>query len=369
MPMIAADDSWFVRFPDGRVVRAANTTVVRRNIEQRHIPLGSMVRRSEEEPWTPLERSPQFGEILDELESPRPRESRQRQTMRVATVSSRLDPQVLHTVGVRGMLTELLAALDTALTRLKLKAAAIVLVFAAAVLVVARLLTSYIEGVATPVWLAAAALLWLVLVVARTVLAKLTCVELIMMRPARWSDGVRRLPGTAFRLALTDLAVALYPLLLVGLVYSANELLTVTRAPWDILCILLAVILAVVAGVVAMTTPLMLAFAFLLGPILVVEECSWFRAVGIWLALLRRKLGRVLLDELLAIALTVGLAVPFVLLSFTLDFIRLDEKLGPARDCAREALLGLVLTPALAFFVIANVFIYLNLRLEELGRR
>jgi hypothetical protein len=342
---------------------------VRRNIEQRHIPIGSMVRRSEDEPWTPLERSPQFGEILEELEPLRPREGRRRDTVRVATVSSRLDPQVLRTVGVRGMLTELLAALDTALTRLKLKASAIILVCAAAVFVVARLLTSYIDGITMPVWIAAAALLWLVLVVARALLAKLTCVELIMLRPARWSDGVRRLPGTAFRLAMTDLAVAVYPLLLIGLVFAANELLTVTRSPWDIVCILLAVILAVVAGVVAMTIPPVLAFAFLLGPILVVEECSWFRAVRIWLALLRRKFGRVLLDELLAITLTVGLAVPFVLLSLTLDLIRLDEKLAPARDCAREALLGLVLTPALAFFVIANVFIYLNLRLEELGRR
>src|SRR5262249_33567424 len=120
---------------------------------------------------------------------------------------------------------------------------------------------------------------------------------------------------------------------------------------------------------VAVTLPPMIGFAFLLGPILVVEECSWIRALRILFGLLRRKLGRVLLDEVLAVTMTVGLALPFLLLLPALKELSLDERLGPARDCAREALLGIVLTPALAFFMIANVFIYLNLRLEEMGGR
>src|SRR4051794_30153526 len=47
--MIAADDSWYIRYPDGRVIRAANTTVVRHNIQHHNIPFGCMVRRAGDE--------------------------------------------------------------------------------------------------------------------------------------------------------------------------------------------------------------------------------------------------------------------------------------------------------------------------------
>ena len=44
--MSEASDPWFVRFPDGRVVRADSTAVVRRRILSGKIPLASSVRRT-----------------------------------------------------------------------------------------------------------------------------------------------------------------------------------------------------------------------------------------------------------------------------------------------------------------------------------
>ena len=63
--MSEASDHWYVRFPDGRVVRAANTTVVRQQVTLGKIPPNSSVRRSPEDEWTALEWTREFADLSD----------------------------------------------------------------------------------------------------------------------------------------------------------------------------------------------------------------------------------------------------------------------------------------------------------------
>ncbi len=147
--MSEVSDAWFVRFPDGRVVRAANTTVVRQQLTSGKIPRTSSVRRSPDEAWTALEWTREFADLLDHLPAPRTQhrtedadegmdlgaETRPApETTETGGLSARLDRTRLPTVGVRGMMHELLAALDATLVRNKLAAAALAGLFAGLVL-------------------------------------------------------------------------------------------------------------------------------------------------------------------------------------------------------------------------------------------
>src|SRR5690349_19800165 len=57
-------DTWYVRFPDGRVVRAANTQVVRQHLSTGQIPLESRVRRSGEDEWSTLDWTREFADLV-----------------------------------------------------------------------------------------------------------------------------------------------------------------------------------------------------------------------------------------------------------------------------------------------------------------
>ena len=106
-------------------------------------------------------------------------------------------------------------------------------------------------------------------------------------------------------------------------------------------------------------------FALLLPPILVVEGCSVGAALGHWLRLLREDLGRVFLYEALALGLglaaTLLLALPWLAL-FT---YQPDPRLLSAVAFTRCVVAGLVAAPLLAYLMVANVFIYINLRYES----
>src|SRR6516225_7107435 len=62
-PMRDPSDAWFVRLPDGRVVRAKSTGSVRHHIETGRIPVDSWVRHSPEEDWTTLEWTAEFSDL------------------------------------------------------------------------------------------------------------------------------------------------------------------------------------------------------------------------------------------------------------------------------------------------------------------
>ena len=47
-------DPWYVRLPDGKIIKAKSTSSVRHHVEAGNIPLNSMARRDTEEEWVSL---------------------------------------------------------------------------------------------------------------------------------------------------------------------------------------------------------------------------------------------------------------------------------------------------------------------------
>src|SRR5260370_8737073 len=57
-------DAWFVRFPDGRVIRAAGTNILRKQLHSGRIPSASTVRRSPDDEWVTLEWTEEFADLV-----------------------------------------------------------------------------------------------------------------------------------------------------------------------------------------------------------------------------------------------------------------------------------------------------------------
>src|SRR5262249_23147184 len=160
----------------------ASSTIVRHNILQHHIPAGCMVRRHPDDKWAPLERTREFADLVGTnsvRETPRERRPRE---LPVAVspstgVASRLDPQLLRTVGIRGVLQELLGALDTTLTRRKLKVASVVGLVIGALLLTAQALAEQ-PSLRPMVWPVGGVLLLLVTSAGMGLVARMTFIEL-----------------------------------------------------------------------------------------------------------------------------------------------------------------------------------------------
>ena len=55
--MASSVELWYIRLPDGRVLRARGTDMLRRILKTGRIPWESRVRRSPDDPWQTLERT------------------------------------------------------------------------------------------------------------------------------------------------------------------------------------------------------------------------------------------------------------------------------------------------------------------------
>src|SRR4051812_11147632 len=115
-PMVEPRDVWYIRLPDGRVLRAGSTAAVRRHVQSGRIPPNSRVRRSPADPWTYLRRTTAFGDLIPQRNR-RPAAPRQTPSVpapppappRPAARPRRPPPPL---AGVRGGVAELLTALD-----------------------------------------------------------------------------------------------------------------------------------------------------------------------------------------------------------------------------------------------------------------
>ena len=211
--MTQPSDPWYVRFPDGRVIRAANTTVLRRYLNRGRIPPRAPCRRSPDEEWVKLEWVEEFTDLLKKAApvangSPKPPVARRKKKRRAVaagvptTSGARLDPRRFDLVGSRGILREMLAALDSTLLPQKLTA----LVYAGFVLAILAALSRlpwpdlglYQVAIAWVLALAA-----LVTVTALSgVLTRMTYLELSELRPAQLREGLTGLTGRTVRLLL-----------------------------------------------------------------------------------------------------------------------------------------------------------------------
>jgi hypothetical protein len=361
--MNEANDVWYVRLPDGRVLRAASTLVLRQHLGTGRIPSDSRVRRSFDDEWIGLDWTEEFADLVQRKNG---NAGAPAADSGVATgpagIARRFESGNLQTVGLQGMAEELIAALDNTLARPKLLVACVGGVLGGAIVATAGTF-SVLLGSIWP-WLphcVAAAGLLLVGVVCTVLLTQMTYTELSRLRPAYWSEARAGLLKFSTRLLIAFLiaggSAVLAILLLRRLpqfLFSADGQRPLAVDSLKVLALLIEVVLWPVVG-----------FTLLLGPVIVVEESSVLTALGQWWWLVRRHLGRLFLYQSAAalggIAM-LAFAYPLVLagLSRFGDWTGFDSATG----FALCMLAGLAAAPLLAYIAVAHVFIYLNLRYE-----
>jgi hypothetical protein len=370
--MKSVRERWFVRLPDGQVLKAPSTAAVIHHIKSGKIPRDSKVRRSNADEWSLLEWTSEFTEAIIGR-SPHANGSR---STALTGIAARLDPLRLKTVGVRGLGEDLIAALDSTFVRSKLWVAAI------ASLIVGLTIAGipFVLGTVVPAtwfndllgtsaeWagrILTGSIVLILLAAANCLMARLTHVELTQMRPARWREAFRGYLPSMLRL------VVVYQFLAGG----SLLLMDISRIlPWIVLqnsvggsaqtAEGLATAAAISGIVLEIALWAVIGLAGLVVPVLVVEDCSIITALGDWLRLIRRHTGRVLIYEGLAIAFGILISLPFAVpVALAIGNYPLPD--NPAMAMARHGIYGLTLAPALAFLSVANMFIYLNVRYEQ----
>lgn len=370
--MNEAADFWYVRLPDGRIFRAASTLVVRQEVTSGRIPPGSSVRRNPQEEWVALEWTREFADLIEQsaINGSAPAmmaRATERGATRATTVADRLDPQRMQTIGVGALAQELLATLDSTILPRKLTVAAVTgLAFGVLATVVQTSAIDFGARWANVGALAVALLLGVC--VPMGILTRMTYLELSRLRQARWKHGLRGLAPLVVRLMIglglvagvgTALIVLVRWLPIWALPEGDASLAWLREAAAGSL---LAAGMAVEVALYAV-----LGVGALLAPLMVVEQCSVGRALVQWVVLLRQHLGRVFLFE--ALVLGAGLAMPFAALLVPLTGMFVEPRLALAAVCARNLLAGLVGGLLLAYVLVANVFVYLNIRYSGAARR
>jgi hypothetical protein len=367
--MKETDDTWFIRLPDGKVVRAASTQAVRQQLGSGRIPAGSMVRRSPEEEWVTLNWTREFADLAEvhlrhhEAAGAPVAATHEPEASEPATVASRLDPNRLRTVGVRGAVEELLAALDSTLVRNKMLVGSLAGLLMGCCLALSRLgLLAAEVGGWPAAWLAAGLVLGVVSAATAAVLTRLTFVEVSRLRPAHLREC---LAGSS---ALTA-RIILGQLLIVGSVGVVILLLSAVPT-WLPLApeqdghgpgLIGAGAAVVVSQILQVALVPLFFLSLLLAPILVVERCSTWSALSHWFGLLRQHMGRAFCYEALALGVGIIVTLPFALPLALLS--RPEEpRLLQTALVTRDLLLGLALVPLFVYAIVVNVFIYLHIR-------
>jgi hypothetical protein len=384
-------DPWFVRLPDGRTIKAKSTASIRHHVESGNIPLNSMVRRDSEEEWTALVWVAEFADLASPtartMAPPQAEQPPPAATGR-SGVSARLDPMRLQTVGVRGLIDELISALDSTIARTKMVPAfvAAILVFLGmfgvrvgyrVLFVPAGKTVEESNGGWIPLVIGAAFAV-LVLSVLNALLARLTHTEVSTMRPARLRGALAGLPKYAVPAVLANAIIAGGTLGFLFLMQHVPE--WVERAFADAGMagrtreVLFTPVLAIVK-LLSVLAWLVVGLCWLLTPAIVVEDSSWLAGIREWRQLIRDHFGRVLVYEGLAILLGIAVALPVTLaVRLALGAEPGDVPAWPVGTGAHENwvngavtafLEALTAAPLLALMGVANVFIYLNLRYEQ----
>ncbi|MCI0380031.1 MAG: hypothetical protein L0215_20810 [Gemmataceae bacterium] len=351
-------DHWYVRLPDGQVIRAKTTKAVRHHIRHGRIPKNALVRRSTFDDWATLDWTPEFADLT------RPHSSVDLPANNYKKAAKPLS-QEFRVLGVRGLVEELLKALESTLHRGKLALAATAgVVFGLSWAVYQTVFPALDESWQ---WYGLGALSVVLLVVtclANAVISQMTFVELSRLRPARSNEVRTGLIGNTFNLMLA--------LLLFGGVWAGLLIVVRTLPQWLVPAegpvLADPLLVPLLAGRLVLEVFLwpVLALTFLFAPILIVEECGVLGAFREWWRLLRVHLRRILLYEALALSLGLLLSAPFFLpVALTASFNGLES--GPfawVTQATLSVLAGLSLTPLLAYVFVANVYIYINLRYE-----
>ncbi len=277
-------------------------------------------------------------------------------------VSRRLTAGRLRTAGVRSMAEELFAALDHALVPNKmLLGAGLGLVGGLAFLLYASIDPAR-SGIGA---FGAALLLLLAGAVVSALVTQTTFVELSRLRPARLRESVSGL--ARYVVCLLPLYLAVIALGLLAVVFLRQLPDWLAENQWQESLSGFAAATTIVANVAIWPV---IGLALLWAPAVIVEDGSLLAALRAWGRLVRKDFGRVFLFEALAVALGLTAALPF------LAAMRLSAWFTPPTGPSAEAMnLALVLFGGViaglfaVYLIVANVFIYLNVRYEYAPRK
>jgi hypothetical protein len=373
--MSQSGDSWYVRFPDGRIIRAATTANLRRHLRSGRVPYSSTVRRSPDDEWTTLEWTEEFADLVqspvpvngNSAAKPSPRKKKRRvvRSGELFSASARLDPRRLNLVGSRGIFREMLAALDGTLMPKKLNATLCAGLALGVLAALSRLPWPDLGIFQVGIGWGLAFLALVVLAALSSVLTRMTYLELSELRPARLRHGLAGAKRRTLRL-LGALLFGLggYVLLLAGLRWATAWLVAPVDLPWPLLREITANGFTAASLVLEFLFWPLFVLALLLAPILVVEEGSIFQALRMWRGLLRQHCRTVLAYEAVAVVIAVLIALPFAIPVILGSGLALDERLVIVAAATRAALLGFLAALPAAYLIVANVFIYLNVRYE-----
>ena len=363
-------DAWLVRLPDGRVVRAKTTGSVRHHIETGRIPVDSWVRHSPEEDWTTLEWTAEFSDLASRFR--KRGVSHEESEPAAGSAKEKTTPRVngneLRTVGVRGLVEELLTALDSTLHRGKLLLAGSVGILGAGTLLALQLANGWLDSWIP--WIVAGVILFAMAAVSTALLTQMTFVELSRLRPARPGEALTSLGLNSVRLIVCYALVAGAVLLGIAGLRALPGWILGFEIEGPVGPELLAGVTTVLNLILQVLLWPILTLALLLGPIVIVEECGCLAAIRQWYALVRSHLGRILLYEALAAALGAIMTIPFLIPVLLAGWITpAVDSLSGVTWSTLCLLIGAALTPLIAYLAVANVFIYLNLRYELSGQR
>jgi hypothetical protein len=363
--MATGIDLWYVRFPNGRILRARTTEALRRNLKSGRIPWESRVRRSAEEPWQTLERTPEFADIVSAANTDAKGLPVSKAVPRDKTRAS----GGARTFGVRGLVAELFIAFDSSLQRTKLTAAALTGLGIGVALGISDVAIPFLP----PDWawagyLGTALVLLILFNICTSILTQMTAIELSRNRPAHFCEVRAGLLTYALRLTCA-LGLVGGPILgLIIFLYFLPGWLTAADAgpPGPGMETLLQVVNGTRFLLEVICLPILGFEMLLMGPILIVEEYSIWRGMREWIVMLRQHLGRIYMYQALAFACAAVMTLPLiVLVLLAFGFAGGNPRtLSLGELVPFYLLVGIALTPMLVFLLVAHVFIYLNLRYE-----
>lgn len=366
-------DHWYIRLPDGRELTAKTTKAVEHHIKNGTIPLDSRVRRSKTQEWTSLEWTQEFSGLVSDREKPQTkRPGSSPEIILPAGLAARLDPMRLRTLGVRGLWEDLIGALDSTFTRMKLGLTMIVSLLAGGVVaLVFSLFARVLNGGASqgiwPVAIGAMAVAAIPLLACLSgLLSRIVHVELSYMRPAKWKE-VRHGFGFLFlRLAGAYFFVLGGALLLIQGVRWAPGFfadLAEQNAVRPLFVEGIGTLAALVGFVLEILLWFIVGFSWLLAPVIVVEDLGIFQGLRSWVHLLRQHFSRILLGQALALATGVVVTLPFAV-PVLLGLTNYPMPANVPSDLLRGLIIGIAVAPLFAFVAVANVFIYLDVKYE-----
>ncbi len=359
-------DPWYVRLPDGRVIKAKSTPSIRHHIDIGHIPKSSMVRREKNEEWTSLSWMAEFADMFEDGEKSPVRTAKDsRDSASRPNGDDPDDAMELETVGTRGLIEELSTAVDSAIHRDKLIVGSFICALAMATTTLPVFLASTVGNAILLEYLPKAAML-LILSLGITWISRQTHWEMSRMRTVPMSEARRGSLAPWLQLIFASTIV-------LGAVgggfYLANAIpiwlgIASDSNPGAVMYL----------GLLAFKFLLfqLLILTLLLGPIGPVEDYSFIESLRVWARLCAEHAGRILLFESLALVSGFLVALPAVLSFFgagTMVGKSVSIYAGPAMSnpiatVGWAFMYGVVIGPVFVFITVANVILYLKLRYE-----